>query len=108
MPKPEGACEKTQDSNNNFKDRISLVKSIRACVGENHLFLPVRHRSFDKAAEERMRLVRLGLEFGMELAGGEPGVIRQFDQFDQFLQVCIQSAAIQLGLYISSPSPGQG
>ena len=43
----------------------------------------IRQRRAQEALEQRMRLVRLGLELGMELAGEEPGVIAQLDQFDE-------------------------
>ena len=35
-----------------------------------------------EGGEERMRLEGLGLEFGVELAAEEPGVIGGFDDFD--------------------------
>ena len=38
--------------------------------------------SADEGGEKRMRLERLGFEFGVELAAEEPGVIRGFDNFD--------------------------
>ena len=41
-------------------------------------------RRGDEAPEQRMRLVRLAEEFGMELAGDEKRMLRQFDDFDQF------------------------
>ena len=37
----------------------------------------------DEALEQRMRLVRLALELGMELAGDEERVVRQFDDLHQ-------------------------
>ena len=36
----------------------------------------------DEGGEKRMRLERLGFEFGVELAAEEPGVVRGFDNFD--------------------------
>jgi hypothetical protein len=39
----------------------------------------------DEAFEQRMRLVGLALEFGVELAAEEEGMGRHFDEFDQFV-----------------------
>ena len=39
-------------------------------------------RSADEIAEERMRPGRLGLEFGVELNGQEPGMVQQLDDLD--------------------------
>ena len=36
----------------------------------------------DEGGEKRMRLERLGFEFGVELAAEEPGVVWGFDDFD--------------------------
>ena len=41
------------------------------------------HGRANEITEERMRLQRRRLEFGMELAGDEPGVLRVFDNLDQ-------------------------
>ena len=38
----------------------------------------------DECFEQRVRLVRFALEFGMELAGDEKGMLRYFDHLDQF------------------------
>ena len=37
----------------------------------------------DEVGEQWVRTQRRRLEFGMELAGNEPGMRRKFDQFDQ-------------------------
>ena len=42
----------------------------------------VFQRSAYEGGEERMRLERLGLEFGVELAAEEPGMVGSFDDFD--------------------------
>ena len=46
------------------------------------LFFQVEGR-FDKAVEQGMRLGRAGFKFRMELAADEPGMILDFDDFDQ-------------------------
>ena len=38
----------------------------------------------DEALEKRMRLVRLAVEFRVELARDEKRMVRQFDDFDEF------------------------
>ena len=40
-------------------------------------------RSGDKAFEQRMRLMRLALKFGMELARDEKWMLFELDDFDQ-------------------------
>src|SRR5438046_9956479 len=40
-------------------------------------------RGADEAFEEWMRLMRFAVEFGMELAGDEKWMLRQFDDFDE-------------------------
>ncbi len=53
------------------------------CRGEFGILLQaVGVAGGDEAAEERMRLKRLGLELGVELAAEEEGVIGQLDDFD--------------------------
>src|SRR6202166_567033 len=42
----------------------------------------------NEGGEERMRLERLGFEFGVELAAEEPGVIGSFDNFDVVFVGC--------------------
>ena len=37
----------------------------------------------DKAEEQRVRTVGAAFEFGVELAGGEPRVLWQFDDLDE-------------------------
>src|SRR5882762_9941466 len=46
------------------------------------LAFPAGERRADEGKEERMRGQRLGLEFGMELAAEEPGMLRRFDDLD--------------------------
>ena len=43
----------------------------------------VSETSSDKALEERMRRVWLGLELGMELAGKKPGMVLEFDELHE-------------------------
>ena len=43
----------------------------------------MRQARGDEALEERMGSVRLRLKFGMELAGKEPGMALDLDQFNQ-------------------------
>ena len=45
-------------------------------------------RSFDKRGEQRMAFARVGGELGVELAGEEPRMVRQFDGFDQAFASC--------------------
>ena len=55
-----------------------------------HIFLPLPCQplltilvaGLDERAEERMRLERLGLEFGMELAAEEEGMVGNLDDLD--------------------------
>ena len=50
----------------------------------------------DETLEQRVRLVRLALKFGVELAGDEKRVVLQLDHFDQ-LAVRRQSAENETG-----------
>ena len=59
--------------------------------------MAVRVRGGDEALEQRMRLVRLALEFGMKLAGDEERMVRQFDDFHQ-LAVGRQAAEDEIRL----------
>ena len=55
-----------------------------ADLGPVHaVLLRVLERGGDEAGEERVRVVRLGLELGMELRADEERMIRQFDDFDE-------------------------
>ena len=46
--------------------------------------MDMRVRGGDEPAEQRMRLVRLAVEFGMKLARDKKRMVGQFDDLDQF------------------------
>src|SRR5712691_11559005 len=63
---------------------ISSCDVIRTGVGDFalHPAALVLERGADEGTEQRMRLQRLGLELGMELAAQIPGVIRDLSDLD--------------------------
>src|SRR3954466_12295178 len=60
----------------------------------------VHQRRFEEAAEQRMRLVRLRLEFGVELHGEKPGVARDFDDLGE-IAAGAQAGGGQAGALVS-------
>src|SRR5215471_9650383 len=58
--------------------RISRLAKPAPCS----FLVAVRQRRADECPEQRVRLQRLGFEFGMKLAAQIPGMIRQFANLD--------------------------
>ena len=67
--------------------REAFVVSIASKVLRSEVAAPgsilVCETSSDKALEEGMRRVWLGLELGMELAGEKPGMVLEFDELHE-------------------------
>src|SRR5215470_283350 len=66
--------------------RVSVIPvSPGGSRGSSAFHSLIVQRGLDERGEERMRLPRPRAEFGMELTGHEPGMIRQLDDLDQLL-----------------------
>src|ERR1035437_4342088 len=61
------------------QDTKTLLRALQAQSLQRWLVL---ERGFDETAEERVRSVGFGKKLGVKLAGDEPRMIAQFDQFD--------------------------
>src|SRR5579871_1372676 len=61
---------------------ISWIGHLR--IISQRLLMQPRVRRCNKSFEQRMRLVRLAVEFRVELAGNEKWMLRQFNHLDQF------------------------
>src|SRR5262245_43212323 len=62
--------------------RVSVIRASRGSSSPGALMV---QRGLDERGEERMRLPRPRAEFRVELAGHEPGMVRQLDDLDQLL-----------------------
>src|SRR5262249_21694544 len=66
--------------------RVSVIPASRGrSGGSSSPGALMVQRGLDERGEERMRLPRPRAEFRVELAGHEPGMVRQLDDLDQLL-----------------------